>query len=68
MFFDIVADIAGFFFFYVLIKHGYTYTMMSFSRISTSVSIPQAYFFMVIPISGGVAMFMFNIENLVNDN
>lgn len=65
-FLDIIADIAGFIFFYVLIRHGALYTILSASRISTSLSISQAYFLMVIPLSG-IAMTIFNIGNIAID-
>ncbi len=51
-FLDIVGDIAGIIFFYVLIRYGYDYTIMGLKRMSTAINIPQAYFFMCIPLSG----------------
>lgn len=65
-FFDILAVFAGFIFFYIIVKYGLVYLELSKLRISTSVSIPQSYFFAVIPISG-VLMAFFNLEILIED-
>jgi len=63
---DVLADVVIMAMIYVMVVDGYGYTMMGFSRLSTSISMPQAYFFLPIPLSG-IAMFLFNIEVLVED-
>lgn len=63
---DLIGDICGFLFFGFLILSGFKYTMMGFSRLSTSINIPQAYFFMCIPLSA-CFMFWFNIGIFAED-
>lgn len=63
---DIIGDIAGFIFFYVLIRYGYTFTMMGMSRLSPSMNIPQAYFFACIPLSG-CFMTWYTLLNFASD-
>lgn len=63
---DIIADIAGLIFFYVLIRYGGTYTIMGMKRLSTAINIPQAYFFACIPVSG-VFMMWYTLIHMVND-
>lgn len=64
--FDIFSDIAIFGIIYVMIFNGYTFAKMGLTRYSTSLSLPQTYFFACIPVSG-VAMALFGIEWLFKD-
>ena len=61
-----VTRIAGIIFFYVLIRYGYDYTIMGLKRMSTAINIPQAYFFMCIPLSGCFMMW-YTILDIVSD-
>ena len=63
---DIISNIAGIIFFYVLIRYGSVYTIMGMKRLSTAINIPQAYFFMCIPLSGCFMMW-YTLIHLVND-
>lgn len=63
---DIVGDISGIIFFYVLIRYGYAYTIMGLKRMSTAINIPQAYFFACIPLSGCFMMW-YTILDIVKD-
>lgn len=57
---DLIGDISGFVFFAFLVIYGYQYTVMGLSRLSPSIGLPQAYFFMCIPLSG-LFMLWFNM-------
>ena len=63
---DIVGDIAGFIFFYILIRYGYNFTIMGLNRLSPSMNIPQAYFFACIPLSA-LFMFWYTLLNFAED-
>ena len=63
---DIISNIAGIIFFYVLIRYGSVYTIMGMKRLSTAINIPQAYFFMCIPRSGCFMMW-YTLIHMVND-
>ena len=63
---DIISNIAGIIFFYVLIRYGSVYTIMGMKRLSTAINIPQAYFFMCIPLSG-CGMIWYTLIHMVND-
>ena len=65
-FLDLVGDISGFLFFSFLVGEGYKYTIMGLSRLSPSIGLPQAYFFMCIPLSG-LFMLWFNMGIFVSD-
>lgn len=65
-FLNIFADICGFVFFYVLLVYGYEYAEMGLSRLSTSMGIPEAYFFACVPFSAFFMLF-FNIGVFVKD-
>ncbi|HWP50553.1 MAG TPA: TRAP transporter small permease subunit [Clostridia bacterium] len=65
-FLDLVGDLSGFLFFLFLIVEGYKYTIMGMSRLSPSIGLPQAYFFMCIPLSG-LFMMWFNTGIFVSD-
>ena len=65
-FLDIIGDISGLIFFYILIRYGYNYTVMGLTRLSPSMNIPQAYFFSCIPLSGCFMMW-YTILNLLED-
>lgn len=65
-FLDLIGDIAGFLFFSFLVIEGYKYTIMGLSRFSPSIGLPQAYFFMCIPLSG-LFMLWFNMGIFVSD-
>lgn len=65
-FLDIVGDLAGIVFFYVMIRYGYDYTIMGLRRFSTSINIPQAYFFACIPLSACFMMW-YTLEHLAGD-
>lgn len=64
--FDIVAHLFILSFLYVMIVHGYTFTMMGLSRLSTALTIPLAVTFAAIPFSG-VCMLFFTIEQIGKD-
>lgn len=66
MILDLFADLAVFILIYVFIISGWNFTMMGFTRLSRVLLIPQAYFFFPFPISG-LFMFLFGIENLMED-
>lgn len=66
MILDIIADVAIFGIIYVMIFNGYKYAEMGLTRYSTSLSLPQTYFFACIPVSG-IVMALFNIEWLLRD-
>ena len=63
---DIIGNISGIIFFYVLIRYGYDYTIMGMKRMSTAINIPQAYFFACIPLSGCFMMW-YTMIHMVND-
>lgn len=63
---DIFAHIIVVAFIYVMIFHGYTFMMMGFSRLSTALTIPLAYTFASIPVSG-LFMLLFTVEQFVKD-
>ena len=63
---DIISNIAGIIFFYVLIRYGSVYTIMGMKRLSTAINVPQAYFFMCIPLSGCFMMW-YTLIHMVND-
>ena len=63
---DIISNIAGIIFFYVLIRYGSVYTIMGMKRLSIAINIPQAYFFMCIPLSGCFMMW-YTLIHMVND-
>ena len=63
---DIISNIAGIIFFYVMIRYGTVYTIMGMKRLSTAINIPQAYFFMCIPLSGCFMMW-YTLIHMVND-
>ncbi|WP_368279742.1 TRAP transporter small permease [Enterocloster citroniae] len=63
---DIISNIAGIIFFYVMIRYGTVYTIMGMKRLSAAINIPQAYFFMCIPLSGCFMMW-YTLIHMVND-
>lgn len=63
---NLIADILIFVIIYILIYNGFRFARMGLTRISTSLAISQVYFFSSIPVSG-VAMFLFNLENMIKD-
>ena len=63
---DIISNIAGIIFFYVMIRYGTVYTIMGMKRLSKAINIPQAYFFMCIPLSGCFMMW-YTLIHMVND-
>lgn len=63
---DILAHIIVSSFIYVMIFHGYSFMVMGFSRFSTALTIPLAYTFAAIPVSG-LFMLLFTIEQFVKD-
>jgi TRAP-type C4-dicarboxylate transport system permease small subunit len=63
---NLVADISVFSLMYVMTHHGWTFAMMGFSRFSTAIGMPKAYFFLSVPVAG-VAMILFGIEVLIAD-
>ena len=63
---DIISNIAGIIFFYVMIRYDTVYTIMGMKRLSTAINIPQAYFFMCIPLSGCFMMW-YTLIHMVND-
>ena len=64
--FNSISTIAGIIFFYVMIRYGTVYTIMGMKRLSTAINIPQAYFFMCIPLSGCFMMW-YTLIHMVND-
>ena len=63
---DIIGDLSGFVFFSFLVIYGYDFTIMGLRRLSSSLNIPQAYFFACIPISG-LFMLWFNTGIFISD-
>ena len=63
---DIIGSISGYLFFLFLVVYGYNFTIMGFRRLSPTLNIPQAYFFMCIPIAG-LFMLWFNTGIFVSD-
>ena len=63
---DLIGDISGFIFFYVLIRYGIHYAQLGLRRMSTSMNIPMAYFFACIPVSA-VFMMIFNADVFMTD-
>src|SRR5699024_1280293 len=63
---DLVAQVIVLSFIYVMVFHGYSFTMMGLSRFSTVLTIPLAYTFAAIPVSG-LCMFLFIIERTTSD-
>jgi len=63
---NVGSDIACFLLMYVMVHYGWSFTWMGFSRFSTALGIPKAYFFFSIPVSG-LAMILFGIEVLQKD-
>lgn len=63
---DIISHLVVCVLIYIFVYHGYQYAVIGFSKMSTSIAIPQGYLFASLPI-GGVAMGLFTIELLLND-
>lgn len=63
---DLFADLIILIIIYIFIVNGFRFAQMGLTRISTSLGIPQVYFFASIPVSG-VAMLLFNIENILKN-
>lgn len=63
---DIIAHIIVLSFIYVMVFHGYKFTMMGLSRLSTALTIPLTYTFAAIPVSG-LFMFFFTVEQFIKD-
>src|SRR5699024_8631104 len=61
LFFDLLAHIIILSLVYVMIVHGYSFTKMGLSRFSTVLTIPLAYTFIAIPVSG-CFMLLFTVE------
>lgn len=64
--FDIVSHIIVLSLIYVMIVHGYQFMLMGLSRFSTALTIPLAYTFAAIPVSG-LFMLFFTIEQFIKD-
>lgn len=64
--FDLIAHIIVLLLIYFMIFHGYTFMKMGFSRFSTALTIPLAYTFAAIPVSG-LFMFLFTVEQFIKD-
>ncbi|MBO1004890.1 TRAP transporter small permease [Pseudogracilibacillus auburnensis] len=64
--FDILAHLIVLTLIYVMIVHGYSFMLMGFSRFSTALTIPLAYTFAAIPVSG-LFMLFFTVEQFVKD-
>lgn len=63
---DILSHLIVLTLIYVMVFHGYSFTMMGLSRFSTALTIPLAYTFASIPVSG-LFMFFFTVEQFIND-
>lgn len=63
---DIISHVVVFVLIYIFVYHGYQYAVIGFSKMSTSISMPQGYLFASLPI-GGVAMGLFTLELLIKD-
>ncbi|SDL29577.1 TRAP transporter small permease [Natronincola ferrireducens] len=63
---DIVGSVAMFGVIYIMVVNGYTFTKLGLLRYSTALSLPQAYFYVSIPLSG-IAMALFTTEVLIED-
>lgn len=66
LFLEIISHIIVFLIIYVFVVHGYKFAAMGFTKMSTSIAMPQGYFFLSLPV-GGAAMVLFSIELLVAD-
>lgn len=63
---DIISHIIVFFILYIFVVYGYKYAAMGFNKLSTSIAMPQGYFFLSLPV-GAVAMILFSIELFIKD-
>lgn len=63
---DIISHVIVFILIYIFVVHGFKYAVIGFSKMSTSINIPQGYGLMSLPI-GGVAMALFTIELFIED-
>lgn len=63
---DVVSHFIVLTLIYVMIHHGYQFTMSGLARASNSLPFSLAYFFAPIPISGA-AMLLFTIEMIIKD-
>ena len=66
LFLEIISHLIVLLMIYVFVVHGYKFAAMGFSKMSTSIAMPQGYFFLSLPV-GGVAMVLFSIELLAID-
>src|SRR5690625_3059199 len=64
--FDLIAHLIVLLLIYFMIFHGYKFMKMGLSRLSTALTIPLAYTFAAIPVSG-LFMFLFTVEQFIND-
>jgi len=63
---DIISHFIVLLIIYVFVVHGYKFAAMGFSKMSTSIAMPQGYFFLSLPV-GGAAMVLFTIELIGRD-
>lgn len=63
---DIISHLIVLVLIYIFVVHGYRFAAMGFSKMSTSIAMPQGYFFLSLPV-GGAAMVLFSLELLIND-
>lgn len=63
---DIVSHLIVLSLIYVMVFHGYSFMLMGLSRFSTVLSLPLAYTFAAIPVSG-LFMFFFTVEQFIKD-
>lgn len=63
---DIISHIIVFFILYIFVVYGYKFAVMGFNKLSTSIAMPQGYFFLSLPV-GAAAMILFSIELFIKD-
>ena len=63
---DVLSDILGFVFIYVLIRGGWDFTIMGMQRYCSSIDVSQAWLVAAMPVSA-VFMFLFSLEVFIGD-
>jgi len=63
---DVISHLIVLLIIYVFVIYGYQFAAMGFTKLSTSIAMPQGYFFLSLPV-GGAAMALFSIELLAKD-
>lgn len=63
---DIISHLFVFILIYLFIIHGFHFASLTFNKMSTSIAMPQGFFYLSLPI-GAIAMLLFSIESFVSD-